>query len=73
MRAPLPGHHVGGLAVDDEIVDDVEQQAMAFAVEVVGCEHIADLVGRGVVEQQSAEHRLLGFHGVRRDLQCVDL
>ena len=50
---------------DDVPVDD----AVRVAVEVVLGQHVADAVGRLVVEQQAAQDRLLRLERVRRQLQ----
>ena len=56
------------LAVGDQLRDVAIQQPVRFGVEVVRREHVADLVGRLVVEQQPAEHRLLGLDRMRGSL-----
>ncbi len=52
--------------------DDAVDQTVLVAVEVVVGEHVADTVPRAVVEQQAAEHALLGLDRVRRDAQARD-
>ena len=41
----------------------VEDQPMVGAIEVVGAHDVADGIPRGGVQQQSAEHGLLGLDG----------
>ena len=52
------------MAVDD---------AMRIAVKIFGRRNIADAIGGIVVEQKSAQHRLLRLQRVRRQLERIDL
>ena len=45
---------------------------MLVAIEVVFAEQVADPVPGAVVEQQAAEHALLGLGRVRRNAQAGD-
>ena len=64
---------VGRPAVLDQPRDVAVDAPMVVAVEVVEREDVADLVPRAVVEQQTAEHRLLGLDRMRRDAQRDEL
>ena len=48
-------------------------QLVLVAVEVAVGQQVADAVPGAVVEQQAAEHALLGLDGMRRDAQLRDL
>ena len=48
-------------------------EPMRVRVEILGTDDVADAVGGIVVEQQPAQHRLLGLDRVRRQLQRIDL
>ena len=62
-------HRIAGLGALDQHGDRFEYQAMIVAVEILGRDAIGDLIpGRGI-EHQAAEHRLLGFDGMRRQAQ----
>ncbi len=65
--------HVGRLALLDELRDVPEDAPVIVAVEIVDGDRIADAIPRAVVEEQPAEHRLLGLDRVRRDLQADEL
>ncbi len=52
--------------------DVLEQQAMLGAVEVLGADLVKHALPSGVVEQQRANHRLLGLERVRRDFELRD-
>ena len=64
---------IGRLVVLDQQRYVAVNLAMISAVEIA----VADLIGNffpcGVVEQQPAQHRLLGLERVRRQLERVDL
>ena len=62
-----------GLPSAISCVDVAIEQPMRLAVEVVGREHVADLVGGLVVEKQAAQHRLLRFHRMRWQLDRFEL
>jgi hypothetical protein len=44
---------------------------MITPVKILGAQAIGNAVPRAVVEQEPAEHCLLGFEGLRRDAQRV--
>ena len=46
---------------------------MRVAVEIVGAEDVGDPIRRAVVEQQAAEHRLLGLDRMGRNLERFEL
>ncbi len=66
-------HHVGGLAVGDEPHDVRVDEPMRVAVEIGVGDDVADLVRRLVVEQETAQHRLLRLERMGRELQTVEL
>jgi hypothetical protein len=65
--------HVRRLVVLDELGDGAPQHAVVRAVEIRLADEVADPVPCGIGEQQPAQHRLLGFHRVRRQAQRFDL
>ena len=67
------GDDVGRLAVGDEAKDMLVDEPVRFAVEVRVGEHVAHLVRGFVIEQQPAQHRLLGLERVRGQLQRIEL
>ena len=66
------GDHVGRLGRVDQRADRCVDQPMLVAVEVAVGQQVAGAVPRAVVEQQTAEHALLGFDRVRRNAQSSD-
>ncbi|MCL5059584.1 MAG: hypothetical protein M1449_03125 [Candidatus Thermoplasmatota archaeon] len=46
---------------------------MILAVEIAFRHHVADAIPRAVVQQQAAQHRLLGFQRVRRQAHLRQL
>ena len=60
------GDRIGRLAGVNEAADRPEDVLMVLPIEIVGADQVGDAIPRGVVEQQSAEHRLLRLDRVRR-------
>ena len=65
--------HVGRLGGIDQAADRRVDQPVLEAVEVAVDEQVAGAVPGAVVEQQAAEHALLGLDRMRRDAQLRDL
>src|SRR5690606_20317763 len=65
------GDRVGRLVALDERRDRVEDQAVIGAVEIGRLDGVGDLVPRAVIEHEPAEHRALGFDGMRREPQLL--
>ena len=57
----------------DELPDVLEDEPVIGPVEIVLAEQVGDLVPRGVVEEQPAQHGLLGLERLRRDPRRLDL
>ncbi len=64
---------VGRLAVLDQPADVLEDGAVVGAVEIALGDDVRDPVPRGVVEQQPAEHGLLGLDRLGRHARGFDL
>ncbi len=73
LVAPLQGlgqgHHVQRTARLGQRHHGVKHQAMLVAIEIVGHQPVGDIVPGLIVEHQATQHRLLGLHRVRRNLQ----
>ena len=67
------GDHVGRLGRVDQYRHGREYQSVLEAIEVRLGQQVADPIPRAVVEQQAAEHALLGLDRVRRHAQSRDL
>ena len=64
-------HDIAGIAVLGQLVNCGKDQAVVFAVEVVGNDQVRDLLPGLVIEHQTAKQGLLSLYGVRRHLQPV--
>ncbi len=60
---------VAGLRLTRKRRNALENDAVIGAEEVIGGNHVADVVPGGAIEHQAAEHRLLRFDGMRRGAQ----
>jgi hypothetical protein len=67
------GDHIGRLALRHQRADGGVDQPVFVAIEVAVGEQVAGAVPGQVVEQQAAEHALLGFHRMGRHAQARDL
>ncbi len=59
---------IAGPVGADQFADRAINQLVVFAVEVLRSQPVGELVPGAIVQHQSAEHRLLGFDRVRRQL-----
>ena len=66
------GDHVGRLAGVDQRADGGVDQAVLVAVEVAVGQQVGGAVPGQVVEQQAAEHALLGLDRMGRHAQARD-
>ena len=71
LQMPGQGDGIAGLVAFDQPGDGLENQPVIVAVEILGDHAVGDLVPGGGIQHQSAEHRLLGFDGMRRQAQAV--
>ncbi|MCY1359058.1 hypothetical protein D9M69_456120 [compost metagenome] len=65
--------HVGRLGGRDQPGDALEDHPVVEAVEIRLRKEVRNAVPGGVVQQQATEYRLLGFNGMRRNLEVVEL
>ena len=68
---PGQGDRIAGLIALDQAGDGRKDEPVIVAVKVFGTHSIGDLVPRRGIEHQTAEHRLLGFNGMRRQSQPI--
>ena len=61
--------HVGRFVLLDQSRYRTINLAVIIAIKIDVGDHIADAVPRFVIEQQAPQNGLLGFNGVRRQLQ----
>src|SRR5262249_46363512 len=73
LQALGHGERVGRLAVLDQIADVLEDDAVIGAVEILPRYEIGYPVPGTIVEQQSAEYRLLGFDRLGWNARRFDL
>jgi hypothetical protein len=66
-------HHVGRPRVLDQLLDVLPDAAVVVAVEIVARDDVGDAVECLVIDEERAEERLLGFHGMRRHPQRDEL
>jgi hypothetical protein len=65
--------HIGRTRGRDQLADMLEDDSVVVTVEVALREEVGDAVPCRIVEQQAAQHRLLGFDRMRRDFQRLEL
>ncbi|MNI52311.1 hypothetical protein D3C73_1070780 [compost metagenome] len=69
----VDGDDVGGPRQADQTGDVVPDQPVVVAVEVLFDQHVGNTVPRGVVQQQTAQHRLLRLDGMGGNAQVFKL
>ncbi|MNS60687.1 hypothetical protein D3C72_936950 [compost metagenome] len=67
----IHGDHVRRLGGGDQARNALEDEAVIEAVEVRFGEEVGNTVPGGIIQQQTAEYRLLGLDGVRGNLETV--
>ena len=70
LQLLVDGDHVGRLARADQLADRPIDRPVLVAVEVTGSKQIGGAVPGQVIEQQAAQHALLGLGRVRRHAQA---
>ena len=60
------GDRIAGPVLARELPDRLEDDAVIGAVEILGAQHVGDVVPRGRIEQQPPQHRLLRLDRMRR-------
>ena len=69
----VDGDDVSRLGAVDELDDVLEDDAVIVAVKVFSADEVGDTVPGCVVQQQAAQHRLLGLDGVGRHTERIEL